>query len=132
MQIYFDSRLCSYLSKVPILVEGAVTTCRWLWRCYSCINKGSSDCSVAIIAGPFFSKTYFFLKDLSKIPSDAQSSNTWDKTIPIGPSSWKDCFLKLLDLQSHHIVRFEHLELKDSTLRPALTKHHGNTFNQGQ
>ncbi len=25
MQIYFHSRLCSYLSRVPILVEGTVT-----------------------------------------------------------------------------------------------------------
>ncbi len=26
MQIYFHSRLCSYLSRVPILVEGTVET----------------------------------------------------------------------------------------------------------
>ncbi len=26
MQIYFHSRLCSYLSRVPILVEGTVDT----------------------------------------------------------------------------------------------------------
>ncbi len=27
MQIYFDSRICSYLPRVPILVEGPVHVC---------------------------------------------------------------------------------------------------------
>ncbi len=37
MQIYFHSRLCSYLSRVPILVEGTVYICR------SCFDHFESD-----------------------------------------------------------------------------------------
>ncbi len=32
MQIYFHSRLCSYLPRVPILVEG--TVCTWVFYYY--------------------------------------------------------------------------------------------------
>lgn len=95
------------------------------------MNKGSSDFSVTIIEGQFFSNTFFCLKNLSKI-SVMPKAVIHEMKQFLGASFWKDWFLKLLDLQSHHTVRFEHLELKDSTLRPALTKHHGNTFNQGQ
>ncbi len=34
MQIYFHSRLCSYLSRVPILVEGTVYTIYFVYIIY--------------------------------------------------------------------------------------------------
>ncbi len=39
MQIYFHSRLCSYLSRVPILVEGTVPFSPFLSFCFAIHNK---------------------------------------------------------------------------------------------
>ncbi len=40
MQIYFHSRLCSYLLRVPILVKGTVKCCMYIKRVHL---KGSLD-----------------------------------------------------------------------------------------
>ncbi len=55
MQIYFHSRLCSYLPRVPILVEGTVTVFYLNILKNKNISDGKADFS--IIIPPVFSVT---------------------------------------------------------------------------
>ncbi len=45
MQIYFHSRLCSYFSRVPILVEGTVYIYIYIYNPFRFLNHRSDDFS---------------------------------------------------------------------------------------
>ncbi len=52
MQIYFHSRLCSYLSRVPILVEGTVYI--YIFSIYIYIHKYKDAADINMLTNVFF------------------------------------------------------------------------------
>ncbi len=61
MQIYFHSRLCSYLSRVPILVEGTVYI--YIFSIYIYIYKYKDAADINMLTNVFFGCLYFIESD---------------------------------------------------------------------
>ncbi len=62
MQIYFHSRLCSYLSRVPILVEGTVFTWHIIYYHSIIFQKKKKTAKIKLKIKPNGSNQMAFLK----------------------------------------------------------------------
>ncbi len=89
MQIYFHSRLCSYLSRVPILVEGTVHIYIYIYVCLNCMDFPSGW--IAQLWCDAYVLVYIYIYIYRERERD------WEICIMLwlcGPTGWRICAIQ--------------------------------------